>query len=1141
MAGHYYGVPVNWVSVGNCVANGAITELQRRIQAEDWGKAIQPFVNHTVYFPTEAGLCWAHELGYVRALHEEYPFEDEVLDLLGRILCQALEVPRDCERKLQHNQHHNFFFFTNRRVLQVYCCHNNAENEAVETLINADCDFHKSPKSDGLEDLPYHECIEPIILKARPYIVSEIIFPDGIDMEALSPRDANAYMRKPEAQKPKAPALKQSQKEKDHPPPPPSDVHEPPSSDRPNGAIYRTGQLLGKGGFAICYDGRLAGTKQVYALKIVKSHMPQKKMEQKFQTELQIHSKMNHPNIVRFQRAFSFQKCTYIVLELCPNGSLMDMVKRRKFITEPEVRFWTVQMAGAIKYMHSKGIIHRDLKMGNIFLDERMNVKVGDFGLAALLMSGKDWSNCRRTTLCGTPNYIAPEILSKDKQGHDHAVDIWSLGIIIFAMLTGKPPFQSTTQDEIYRRARALEYDWPKLNNSENYISEETKDLVAMLLQTPERRPDPDTIVQHPFFTCGWMPQSEEMTPDLREKAPASDKFLSIGVRAGRANLYLRNLKKLCINCEVGPWNSSQKRHTSTYREVTAEEKAGLTPAVPLPEGVVYRPFDEWLREQAQKVMEHKDNTEDAAEALNEIPERVREPGLDDPSLSLPIRSVPQSFAAQQRARPAAGAQTTRARKPRQPSAETSSRSVSESSRSRNVASRHEDKMAGVEDRLAADLASQLKKAEEERKLAEVDTVTLSIKKQVSLFNPREQLEALPNSKPDNILAGLRRLQTELERALNSRSIALESGSPPSHPTIVVKWVDYTNRFGLGYILSTGSVGCIFRAMPVDSEDRSKGDLPPSCVVVRDAERHLQNRGNPAYADRQQLVPISGPNIEFYENNGESGISRGKVNPQNYKITIGKEGEVGRLSRGVDQWDDRKREKIVLWKKFANYMTAYGRDHDYPFDDAVARKPNETNSEAVAAGNVVTFYQRWGDVGCWGFGDGHFQFNFPDHTKIVISADGTWCNFYHLPLEAARDLSVKGSLPPSALDDRQHLSYPVQTLLNFMNKPVRTVKSTTKRRPEIDPMISGIPQANDFRRKIEFIRLAVKEWVMNGGLGNSNMEPGKRLRWYGCREQINVKVPYKHVWVTVGARGGDDRRVAWFDPRKPNDIVPDIE
>ena len=140
---------------------------------------------------------------------------------------------------------------------------------------------------------------------------------------------------------------------------------------------------------------------------------------------------MRQQNIVQFHRAFTFESCTYLVLELCPNGSLMDMVKRRKGLTEPEVRFYTVQIAGAIKYMHAKGIIHRDLKMGNIFLDKHMNAKVGDFGLAALLVTGKDMQTIRRTTLCGTPNYIAPEILQKGKVGHDHMVDIWSLGIII--------------------------------------------------------------------------------------------------------------------------------------------------------------------------------------------------------------------------------------------------------------------------------------------------------------------------------------------------------------------------------------------------------------------------------------------------------------------------------------------------------------------------------------------------------------------------------------------------------------------------------------------------------------------------------------------------------------------------------------
>ncbi|TVY83345.1 Cell cycle serine/threonine-protein kinase CDC5/MSD2, partial [Lachnellula suecica] len=994
--------------------------------------------------------------------------------------------------------------------------------------------------------------IRPRRLLAAILPPSCVCLEEGI-MEALSPRDANAHIRsKQPAQKIKAvpPPPRPIQKEKDHPPPPPAEVQEPPSSDRKHGAIYRTGRLLGRGGFAICYEARLSGTKQVYALKIVKSHMPQKKMEQKFQTELQIHSKMNHPNIVRFNRAFSYDKCTYLVLELCPNGSLMDMVKKRKFITEPEVRFWTVQMAGAIKYMHSKGIIHRDLKMGNIFLDRNMNVKIGDFGLAALLMSGKDWTSCRRTTLCGTPNYIAPEILSKDKQGHDHAVDIWSLGIIIFAMLTGKPPFQSTTADEIYRRAREREYDWPKLNTSENFISQETKDLVSAMLQAAEKRPDPDTIVQHPFFTCGWMPQPEEMTPDLREKAPTGDKFLSIGVRAGKSNVYLRSVKKLAMQCGVGPWNPP-KVHTSTYREVAAEEKAGLTPAIPLSEGVVYRPFAEWLQEQAQIVIDDDEEEEDESEASSSVPSKPLEPisasKLNNQVQVPTSRPATQSFAAQQRARPGVPntSQPIRTAKTRQPvrqdsrpSAENNLGAMPARTKPRKVESRVSEAVADVEDRLANDLMNQLSKPSEKREPKQADTITPSVEKPtktMSIFYPREKLEVIPNTKPERVLEGLRRLQAELERVLNSRSMALESRRTAPHPTIVVKWVDYTNKFGLGYILNNGHVGCIFKETQVDPADSRKGTLPSSCIVVPDAERHLQSRGNLSYADRLQVIPISGSNIEFYEHRGENGISRSTVHPRNYKVDV-KDGQAECLARGADEWDDRKREKIVVWKKFANYMCANGRDH---FDDEVlaSSQQQEKLTEGAALGNVVTFYQRFGDVGCWGFGDGHFQFNFPDHTKVVISGDGVWCDFYHLSIEAAQNLATQGTLPAKALDDRHHISYPLQTLLNFTVKPL---KSTTRKRPEIDPKLQGIPAANEFRRKVEFIKTVVREWVTNGGIGNSDMEPSSRLRWIGYRELINVKVPYKHVWVTVGSRNNDDRRVAWFDPRKPHVDIPDI-
>ncbi len=139
-------------------------------------------------------------------------------------------------------------------------------------------------------------------------------------------------------------------------------------------------------------------------------------------------------------------------------------------------------------------------------------------------------------------------------------------------------------------------------------------------------------------------------------------------------------------------------------------------------------------------------------------------------------------------------------------------------------------------------------------------------------------------------------------------------------------------------------------------------------------------------------------------------------------------------------------------------------------------------------------------------------------------------------MDAARDLAETGTIPPAALDDRQHLSYSTQAFLNFMAKPRARGPS-----PEIDPMIQGIPEINDFRRKIDFIKRVVKEWIDNGGIGCSSYNPETRLRWNGYRELVNIKAPYKHVWVTVGAYNGDDRRVAWFDPKEPEKIVPDIE
>jgi hypothetical protein len=162
----------------------------------------------------------------------------------------------------------------------------------------------------------------------------------------------------------------------------------------------------------------------------------------------------------------------------------------------------------------------------------------------------------------------------------------------------------------------------------------------------------------------------------------------------------------------------------------------------------------------------------------------------------------------------------------------------------------------------------------------------------------------------------------------------------------------------------------------------------------------------------------------------------------------------------------------------------------------------------------------------------------------VLDATGTWCHFWHLPQEAAERLAATGTIGAAALDDRAMLSYPLQTLLNFQSKPSAaraTRTGSTRRRPEIDPELQGIPAANDFRRKIEFIKSIVKEWVSNGGLGNSSMSREARLRWTGYRETVSTTIPQKHVWVTIGARWGDQRLSTFVDPRKPWELGEEVE
>ena len=145
--------------------------------------------------------------------------------------------------------------------------------------------------------------------------------------------------------------------------------------------------------------------------------------------------------------------------------------------------------------MHSHRVIHRDLKLGNLFLTDKMELKVGDFGLATKL----DFEGERKRTVCGTPNYIAPEILD-GKTGHSYEVDIWSLGVIIYTLIIGKPPFETRDVKTTYKRIKMNAYSFPETA----IISEAAKNLISQILVTdPGKRPTLDQILTHDFFNQG--------------------------------------------------------------------------------------------------------------------------------------------------------------------------------------------------------------------------------------------------------------------------------------------------------------------------------------------------------------------------------------------------------------------------------------------------------------------------------------------------------------------------------------------------------------------------------------------------------------------------------------------------------------
>nr|ABY58264.1 serine-threonine kinase [Persea americana] len=275
---------------------------------------------------------------------------------------------------------------------------------------------------------------------------------------------------------------------------------------------FELGRLLGQGTFAKVYHARNLKSSQSVAIKVIdKEKVLKVGMIDQIKREIATMRLASHPNVVQLYEVMATKTKIYFVLEYVKGGELFNKVAKGK-LKEDVARKYFQQLVSAVDFCHSRGVYHRDLKPENLLVDENENLKVTDFGLSALAES-KRQDGLLHTT-CGTPAYVAPEVISR--KGYDGAkADIWSCGVILFVLLAGYLPFHDSNLMELYRKVGKAEYKCP------NWFPPEVRRLLARILDpNPNTRISIAKIKDNSWFKRGFEAKFAKGETKSKELAP---------------------------------------------------------------------------------------------------------------------------------------------------------------------------------------------------------------------------------------------------------------------------------------------------------------------------------------------------------------------------------------------------------------------------------------------------------------------------------------------------------------------------------------------------------------------------------------------------------------------------------------------